>query len=243
MNVKKEVKSKMVKFLTNPDILESIENIISSATKEIFIITPYCEISQNLLILLKLADYRDVRIRFIYGKDELDIWEYFFLKKLNNLELYFCKNLNSICYFNEHMMLITSMNLIDDSIDNFEMGTLIQKREDPKYYKDVLDMCKIIIQNSTKEDIHNKETSDFLYYHTDNPDKIGFCIRCRTPIQFNPDLPLCHKCLEWWVSFWNFEYQEKYCHECANAIKTSFKRPRCYTCWTEIKKLAKEILM
>jgi len=119
----------MVKFLTTTNTSAKIVKIIKQAKKELTLITPYIKLAQTFYDRLIEADKRNVNIRLVYGKEEKqeDLEK---IKKLKHLGLYFCKNLHAKCYFNENLMVITSMNLLEFSqTNNREMGVQI-KRED-----------------------------------------------------------------------------------------------------------------
>ncbi len=101
----------MAKFLTTLETSARIEKIIKEAKIELTLITPYLKLNKIFLDRLKEADNRNIKIRLIYGKEELNPEEMDHLKELDNLQLYFCENLHAKCYFNEELMVITSLNL------------------------------------------------------------------------------------------------------------------------------------
>jgi hypothetical protein len=59
----------------------------------------------------------------------------------------------------------------------------------------------------------------------------GFCVRCGTGLPHDPGKPFCASCYQSWSQFANKDYQEKYCHSCGKAYKTSFARPECNRCY------------
>lgn len=231
----------MVKFLPTLEIYENIGKIIYEAKEELYFITPYFKSSWDFWVLLKLADYRGIKIYFVYGKNELNQPEYFHLKKNKNLELFFRKNLHVKCYSNENCVIITSQNLYVNSNENIEMGVLLNREKDKEVFIDAMNGIKTIIRKSKNEHIQNMIVSDFLYYQTDDAAGLGYCIRCKKFIPFNPDIPLCHSCLEVWLKFWNLEYTEKYCHQCGKKVSTTFRKPRCYGCWHKTVEIYKEL--
>ena len=140
----------MVKFLTTLAISAQIEKIIKKAKKQITLISPYIKLSKILFDRLKDTDKRNIKIRLIYGKKELNSEELKVLRELVNLELYFYENLHAKCYFNEDLMVITSLNLHEFSqANNREMGILIKHKEEEKLYNDVVKEVNSILQNST----------------------------------------------------------------------------------------------
>lgn len=141
----------MAKFLTTLEVSARIEKIIRESIHEITLISPYLKLSKILFDRLKDTDKRNIKIRLIYGKKELSSEEFRLLSELVNLELYFYENLHAKCYFNEDLMVITSLNLHEFSqANNREMGILIKRKEDEKLYNDAVKEAKSILQNSSK---------------------------------------------------------------------------------------------
>lgn len=59
----------------------------------------------------------------------------------------------------------------------------------------------------------------------------GFCIRCGTSIDNNPDRPLCNNCYIKWAEYQNPNYTEKFCLACGEKARTSYAKPYCYDCF------------
>ena len=85
-------------------------------------------------------------------------------KELKHLGLYFCENLHAKCYFNENLMVITSMNLHEFSqTNNREMGVLIKREEekDHELFMDAKNEADFIIHASeTKINRLHSESKD-----------------------------------------------------------------------------------
>lgn len=79
----------MSSFLTTINSSAHIERIISYAYKEIFLISPYLQISQIFMQRLGDAALRSVKIYIVYGKKELKQTQLDELKKLQNVKVYF----------------------------------------------------------------------------------------------------------------------------------------------------------
>ena len=127
----------MAEFLTTNGTTSSIESILRLAKKEIYLVSPFLQISDNNLDRLKEASENGIDINIIYGKEELKPSERSSLDKISKLKLYFYKHLHAKCYFNESQMVITSMNLYGYSEkNNKEMGVLINCIEDHKAFED-----------------------------------------------------------------------------------------------------------
>ena len=144
----------MAKFLTTQGTSYYLENIIINANKWLVLISPYLNITKNFLLRLQDASGRKVKVMIIYGKNELKSDEKKKIQSLENISLYYCKNLHAKCFLNEVSMVITSMNMYEFSEKtNREMGILIQKDTDTdkKIYEDAVREVKSII-DSSKED-------------------------------------------------------------------------------------------
>jgi hypothetical protein len=139
----------MAKFLSTIELSYQILQIIKTADREIILVTPYLKISSNLKDRLSEANRIGKEITLIYGKSELDKDEKVFLDNLENLSIFFHENLHGKCYFNENMMLITSMNLHEFSEkQNKEFGILIEKEFDYGIYEDVIEEVRSILATS-----------------------------------------------------------------------------------------------
>ena len=140
----------MVKFLTTTNTSAKIVKIIKQAKKELTLITPYIKLAQTFYDRLIEADKRNVNIRLVYGKKEKqeDLEK---IKKLKHLGLYFCENLHAKCYFNENLMVITSMNLLEFSqTNNREMGVQIKREdeEDKELFHNAIEEADLILEAS-----------------------------------------------------------------------------------------------
>ena len=151
----------MVKFLTTTNTSAKIIKIIQQAKEEITLITPYIKLAQTFYDRLIEADQRNVNIRLVYGKEEkLKQEDFEKIKKLKNLELRFCENLHAKCYFNENLMVLTSMNLHQFSqSNNREMGVLIKREDknDEELFCNAKKEAELIINASIKNDTFNSE--------------------------------------------------------------------------------------
>lgn len=224
----------MAKFLTTLETSAKIEKIIRQAKKELTLITPYLKLTQIFHDRLVDAGSRNIKIKLIYGKEELNPKDLESLKELKNLELYFCENLHAKCYFNENLMVISSMNLHEFSqTNNREMGVQIKLAEDAELFNDAKNEAISIITASEKETSESKILN--LEEHKKKDKDKGYCLRCKTEIEYNPQRPLCRKCYDVWIKFAEPYYQESFCHECGKESQSSYAHPLCRDCWQEGK--------
>ena len=141
----------MAKYLRTSSITAELENLIREAKKELYIISPYLKLSDNMKELLNDKEREKVDVRIIFGKQELAPTEMSYLEKLKYVRLYFSKNLHAKCYLNENKMIIASMNLYEFSQQhNREMGILIdtENEEDKQVYEDASSDIESIMHNS-----------------------------------------------------------------------------------------------
>lgn len=141
----------MTKYLRTSSISAELENLIRDARKELYIISPYLKLSDQVRELLNDKEREKVDVRIIFGKQELAPKEMAFLEDLKYVRLYFSKNLHAKCYLNESKMIITSMNLYEFSQqNNREMGILIdiENEEDRIVYEDATKDIESMIHNS-----------------------------------------------------------------------------------------------
>lgn len=80
----------MAEFLTTNGTSYHIENIIIGAEKKLVLVSPYLQISKTFYERLKDASKKNVKIKIIFGKDELKPNEKNSLAELKNLELLYC---------------------------------------------------------------------------------------------------------------------------------------------------------
>ena len=166
----------MAKFLTTVGNSFYIEQIILNAEKNLTLVTPYLNLSRNLIDRLTDADKENIKITLIYGKSELNKSEKKKIDSLNNIEIYFCENLHAKCYLNEQSMIITSMNLYEFSErNNREMGILIERETDKQIFKDTLKEIESIKNSSElQKSPERKDLSDLIYLSNDKDERWNF---------------------------------------------------------------------
>jgi len=222
----------MADFLTTLGITSNIEQIINYAKKEIVLISPYYQVSEVFYNRLFEASERRVNITIVFGKVWLKEDEYHTFMGIPNLELYFCENLHAKCFFNEHKMVISSMNMYAYSErNNREMGVLIDRNSDTQVYDNAKQEGISIINSS--EFIATNRSISYSKNGSRNgkPNSRGYCIRCRMTIPHNLNEPFCSECYSIWNEFRNYDYEENFCHSCGDEEYTRFKKPLCYNCF------------
>ena len=59
----------------------------------------------------------------------------------------------------------------------------------------------------------------------------GRCIRCKDPVSYDPDRPLCDDCFKSWKRYENWDFPEKFCHDYGEKWRTSYAKPLCGPCY------------
>ena len=155
----------MAKFLNTQGISEWIPKIIDATDRELVIITPYMQLSDKIYECLFNANARGVETTLVYRENKLNEKERQKLMALDNLNLMHHYNLHAKCFYNEHYLLIGSMNLYEYSEkNNREMGVLFRgsanndmRGDDPEVFEDALKEI-VEIQNGAFFEKMSRET-------------------------------------------------------------------------------------
>ncbi|MHA1973117.1 MAG: phospholipase D family protein [Candidatus Hodarchaeales archaeon] len=233
----------MAEFLTTNRTSSHIEDIIIYAKKQLFLVSPFLQLSKTFYERIKDASDRGVSIKIIFGKDELKPNERASIEKLENIDLFYFENLHAKCYFNEDDMVITSMNMYEFSmVNNREMGVHINREKDQQLFEKALAETESIMRSSEIIELKKTKRSLSLQKDPQNNKKVaskpqrGYCIRCEARIQYNPERPLCRKCYKEWSKYENPDYIENNCHGCGEYGPSSLAAPICDECFNKFEK-------
>lgn len=228
----------MAEFLTTHGTTARIEEVIARARERIVLISPYLRWSKILLERLLEADRRGVRVIFVYGKERLQPSQRENLEQLQHLSLYYCANLHAKCYFNDDLMVLTSLNLHEFSEkNNREMGIAFSRTD--TVYREAVREAHSIIEASQLErggpvklipdparPIASRKSA------SSTSSENGTCIRCGKQIPLNRSAPYCRDCFAIWSQWENYEYIERKCHKCGSDANTTMSRPLCDSCFS-----------
>ncbi len=121
----------MIKFLNTDKLNVAIPRLFKEATKEIFIVVPYINPSDNVLTALQEADRKGVEINLVCQYETLKSETKKALTSFKNMTVFNHAFLHSKCYINERRIIITSINLLSHSEqNNREMGVEIAEFSD-----------------------------------------------------------------------------------------------------------------
>jgi phosphatidylserine/phosphatidylglycerophosphate/cardiolipin synthase-like enzyme len=232
----------MAEFQTNKETQASIERIITNAEKKLILVSPYIKLTSTLFTRLKASAARGIAIKIICRTGELKDDGVKQLATHENVELKFMANLHAKCYFNESEMIVTSLNLLESSEKNWEMGILINRLNDKVMFEKAMGEVHVIFNDSNSQSA--VPTSVTLPKKIINSSSAkanlerGYCIRCEGHIPFDKDKPLCKGCYASWNEWEDETYPEKYCHFSGNKSKgeTCFARPILKEYWKEAQK-------
>jgi len=238
----------MAKYLTNKETQVALERLIRNSEQKLILVSPYIKLSNSFLSQLKSQAENGVSVKILFRKEQVTSEEISRLYTIKNVELKFTEDLHAKCYFNEKEMIITSLNLLTTSVNNWEMGILVNKNEDKDIFSDALRDLKIIFNNSVSP------TQSIMPIYVTSPKKSpkqintktifgqnakdGYCIRCGEGIRFNRERPLCRECYKSWSEWEDAEYLESFCHYTGEESKgeTCFAKPILNRNWKEAKK-------
>lgn len=203
----------MAKYLTNKETQAELEKLIKGAEKSLVLISPYIKLTNTLLARIKASAEKGVSVKIIFRKDKVDKEEFKKLSSIKNVEIKAIEDLHSKCYLNEKQLIITSLNLLETSEKNWEMGVLVTEKEDKSLFNDTKEECLAIYKSSvlqTAQTINDKisflkskgqnysnynsfidDSDDDDYFEDDDEQE---CEECGRPIPYNPNKPLCYDC-------------------------------------------------
>lgn len=231
----------MAKYLTNKETQVALDNIILNAEKKLILVSPYISLTNYLFTRIKSAAEKGVAVKVIYRKGSVKDKEIEKLNSIENIELKSTEDLHAKCYFNEKDMLITSLNLLDTSEKNWEMGIHINRTDDKDIFDTAVRDVQAIFINSdpllAKRIKINREEFTPKVLKTNN----GYCIRCSEEIVFNVERPLCRSCYSKWNEWGNSDYPEAFCHFTGEKSyqETSMDYPILKKNWNKAKEIYK----
>tara|TARA_R110000744_G_scaffold290016_1_gene400811 strand:- start:2708 stop:3619 length:912 start_codon:yes stop_codon:yes gene_type:complete len=147
----------MSTFLTEDDLNDTIDNIISDAKKFIIITSPYIKLDDHFKERFDLVKKNpSVYLQILFGKNEDNFYrsmksedlEYF--KSFPNVSIIYEPRLHAKSYVNESEGIITSMNLYDYSAENnVEYGIYFTKSKlTDKIYQDLEGHHQYLLEES-----------------------------------------------------------------------------------------------
>lgn len=216
----------MAEFVVRTGVSDRLERIVKSAQERLVLISPYLDFNKHIKELIEDKNRLKIDVRIIYGKRDLYPEVKTWLEAMDFVRTSFYENLHAKCYLNENEALLTSMNLYEFSqVNNYEMGILVSRKEDPELYNAIFKESSEIVRISKESPVATTDGSG-----AQGP-KEGFCIRCKAAMPTRPGGPYCNPHFASWNKFKNKDYPEKHCHTCGKKHRTSLRKPLCLDCF------------
>jgi len=247
----------MAKFLSTTQAIAILETMLHKPNGRVVLISPYVRLSTNLAKrVTHLARNSSVPIVVVVraGMAEVDLGP---LRSTPGLEVRTLENLHAKCYADDSKIIITSLNLLESSQGNFEMGVLLRREEDASAFSDAQAEIKLLVEAANLATPPGKAAGAAVEEpakaSSKTPKKLAekpprkaratgpapadeaFCIRCGDDLRFDPERPLCGECYEVWAVWENDEYVEQFCHACGEEYDTTKIRPLCKPCFRMLK--------
>lgn len=245
----------MAKFINTRKAASELEDLIKNAGERLILVSPYLKLSKDFRDLLTYRSNKDKVTTIIYGKQELKPEEMTFLQNLRLLVLKFHEDLHAKCYVNDHLMIITSLNLYEFSMrNNKEMGVLIDKNDptDAQLFEEAMKEVDYISETSVRSDLWAvkpviaKQPEPVPVAKVAVTTKAqsaakakGYCIRTGVEIPFNVEKPLSYEAFKSWSKYGDPDYAERFCHFSGEPSHgdTSVARPILKKNWKKAKEV------
>ena len=236
----------MATFLTTQDIVGHLHKIIEQAAGELILISPYIKADNETMNRLRdKAGSTAIHVVYRYKEStrrpNLNSDDRAFFDSIG-ARVSSLKDLHAKCYLNEKEALVTSMNLLEFSMENNdEMGILVSKQDKPELYEAIYreaNRLKVATgEPSTassssvkpkKVEIRTKTTSD-----AGTLPRRGYCIRCGVRMAVRAKVkPYCRDCYDEYEDE-EYESAEDFCHTCGEDWGTTLFKPLCRSCFKE----------
>ena len=231
----------MVEFLTTEGVSDRLTNIIREANEFVWLVSPFINPSDRLKERIDDTQMSGVHVNLIYGKKQRQRGEEEWFTSRKWISTYYYEELHAKCYLSESKALLTSMNLVEYSAqNNREMGILISREEEPKIYIQILSevesikgaskVINVAPNNLRVSDLSKKEpAAEKCIQETPRLYGVqlrGFCIQCKTSIDFDYKRPLCGP--DYWKKGRNLP--KNFCHQCGQSYPTTRMEPLCGQC-------------
>ena len=224
---------KDLKLAFDHQIDSAMLDVIQQANEYLYIVTPYIKMWDYVKVELRSTKKKGVRVRVIL-RDE---------KKARNAEdeawftesgipMAFVHRLHAKIFLNEHMAVIGSMNLHEDSAQNSrEIAMIISE---PAFHQEIRSYIEKRLL--PVDGLHAGRATE--HYPVDKarprrpsaPRSNGACIRCGDAIDLNPEKPLCDEHYKKWAKYKDPDYPEKFCHSCGKSAEVTYANPLCFLC-------------
>lgn len=230
----------MAEFLTTKGSLARIEQVITSAERQLHLISPFVQVTDLHARRLHDAARRGVVITLVCRYNDLKAEERRFFRDLDTSRVFDDPDLHAKCFLNERGAVLTSLNLYGASEKNNEMGVWLDAVADREAYTAAAGEAESIrefAREIRRTAAPPEKRIDWLRAEpTANRRKSrqGACIRCGIPVPFDPSRPYCAKCYMEWAKWGNPFYEDRCCHGCGRPDGGyTLEKPQCRECYYE----------
>ncbi len=136
----------MAKFLATNGVSYLLEGILIDAKTTLTIVSPSINITDELWERLAKSNEKQVKIRLVFSDLSISQKQKKEMAEWDHIELYEMPNIGSKCYFNENLLVVTSMNIFEyANTEKRDMGILVDAEEDKTLYRQAqLEVASII---------------------------------------------------------------------------------------------------
>jgi len=235
-----------ISVIANHHISPEIVDLIANAKKKVDLVSPYVKLWPHLENEIGSALKRGVKIQLFFISDKREEYEDYLLRlAMMSVAVYQIDLLHAKVYLSESIGIASSMNLYDFSAQRNEDIAAVSS--DPGFVRSLDDYVQKLSENrarsissSLKGQKAIKAVGGVLKAVAGAVagavtaavfERVGFCIRCKAEIDYNPDKPLCPDCYGKWKKYGDPTYKEKYCHDCGKPSRASLAKPVCRKCY------------
>ncbi|MBI3511973.1 MAG: hypothetical protein HY064_15045 [Bacteroidetes bacterium] len=245
----------MNEFPNTKEAADIILEIIRTARNRIILISPFVDPSDNFFAELEKASSLGKSILLVCIENKLKDEVKGKLSRMKNLEILNHEDVHAKCYYNEELLISTSLNLSRYSEQhNIENSTVFKKTENPDRFYRASAQPEMIVRDAisriprSNEFAKKKIFTPINSYNYDNlkltffkpiPDQKGVCIRCGDGVNYlNGNFPLCSTHYNVWAIYNDWNYKENFCHWCKTETPTSKRKPFCISCFRKYEEFA-----
>ncbi len=219
------------------EVESAVLKVIREAKRSVTIVSPYLKLWTRAQQAIEQALKRRVDITFyVRNEEKQTTGESVTWLTGHGAKVYAVDFLHSKIYLNETTTLISSMNMLDTSVEkSMEIAMLVQDHNDAQRIRDyVVERLRPLARPVSTGGQADTSLSGQSRQAPLQVTK-GFCIRCGNVVALDPSKPLCDACYDSWAEWKNEDYPENVCHACGRRAKVTHARPLCESCYLALR--------
>ena len=230
-----------MEIFTDQDVTEAILDVFENARSEVVAVTPYLSLSMDAITAIQSARRRNVQVTFVIRKQrhKANLQASLNVLRNNNVEVRELNRLHAKIYYNDTTVLLTSMNLLESSMDEGRevactLGDNASKLQVRNYVQGLIEEARGP-QRASKP--VTTRAASFLSrvvtalrsrtFGQSGAVLAGFCISCCADIVLDRRFPLCAE----HSARWQKRFSGNYCLRCGESAKTTKAKPLCASCY------------